>query len=111
MQKTINQRFGSRIREVRVASGMKQTDLAQRLHISYQQVQKYETGKDNVSIEKLYAIAGALGCAPQSLLHKPETTGTTRSDLSLIKHLKCMPEKQRDAFLALAAKAAEVACA
>ncbi|ASY69040.1 Transcriptional regulator, Cro/CI family [Sinorhizobium fredii CCBAU 83666] len=39
---------------------MSQTDLAQALDITYQQVQKYENGRTRVSASRLQAIANAL---------------------------------------------------
>ncbi|MBB4212232.1 helix-turn-helix protein [Rhodothalassium salexigens DSM 2132] len=55
---------GSRIRERRLELGLTQQDLSAALAISYQQVQKYETGNNRVSAGKLYAIARALDVTP-----------------------------------------------
>lgn len=52
--------IGRLIRKRRVALGLTQDDLAVRLKISYQQVQKYETGANRVSAARLFEIAGAL---------------------------------------------------
>jgi transcriptional regulator with XRE-family HTH domain len=46
-----------RIRRLREEAGMSQMDLAERIGLSYQQVQKYESGKNKVSLERLCQIA------------------------------------------------------
>ena len=40
--------------------GLSQTDLAGRMNVSYQQVQKYESGNNAVSASRLYQLAQAL---------------------------------------------------
>lgn len=51
---------GEKIRERRTELGMTQQNLAAALDISYQQVQKYETGANRVSAGRLYEIARRL---------------------------------------------------
>ena len=48
---------GERIRQYRGERGYTQETLAQALGISYQQVQKYETGGNRISAGKLYEFA------------------------------------------------------
>ena len=52
---------GGRIAWRRTALGLSQTALAQRLGISFQQIQKYETGTNRVSASRLHRIATVLG--------------------------------------------------
>lgn len=47
---------------------MSQMRLAELLGITYQQVQKYEIGKSNISVARLYDIAKALNVSVTSLL-------------------------------------------
>lgn len=51
---------GTRIAQRRSALGLSQTALATRLGISFQQVQKYESGSNRVSASRLHQIAMAL---------------------------------------------------
>jgi transcriptional regulator with XRE-family HTH domain len=51
---------GERIRTRRTELGLTQEELARQLSISYQQVQKYETGANRISAGRLYEIAQAL---------------------------------------------------
>lgn len=59
--KTLNTAAGQRIRLLRKMLGLSQTDLAKRVDISYQQLQKYETGKNNISLSMLESISRGLG--------------------------------------------------
>lgn len=57
----IDDYVGERIRQRRTELGQTQEELGNLLHLSYQQVQKYETGANRVSAGRLYAIARELG--------------------------------------------------
>lgn len=56
----IDRHVGERIRRRRTMLGYTQEQLAAALEISYQQVQKYETGANRVSAGRLYQIAQRL---------------------------------------------------
>ena len=56
--------IGQRIRAQRLNRGMSQTELADTLGITFQQVQKYEKGANRVSVSRLQQIAEALGVTP-----------------------------------------------
>jgi len=60
----IDDRVGDRIRRRRILMGLTQDQLGEALGISYQQIQKYETGANRVSVGRLYLIAEKLGVSP-----------------------------------------------
>ena len=60
----IDQLVGDRIRQRRILMGLTQDQLGAALGISYQQVQKYETGANRVSAGRLYLIAQRLEVRP-----------------------------------------------
>ncbi|EGF93084.1 helix-turn-helix family protein [Asticcacaulis biprosthecium C19] len=60
--------MGLNIRRIRRDLNMSQQVLADRIGLTFQQVQKYERGANRVSASKLVAIAKALGVSPASLL-------------------------------------------
>jgi transcriptional regulator with XRE-family HTH domain len=60
--------IGARIAAVRSAQGMSQTTLAQAIGISFQQVQKYEKGRNRVASGRLRAIADKLGITVEELV-------------------------------------------
>ena len=58
--------LGTRIRAARIAARVSQTDLGATVGISYQQVQKYESGVDRIAASTLQGLAAALGVHPGS---------------------------------------------
>ena len=66
---------GSRIRGRRKLLGMSQTTLAKGLGITFQQIQKYEKGKNRVGSCTLQNIAKILGTTPSALFGE-EVAGT-----------------------------------
>lgn len=50
----------SNIRQLRLAAGLSQGALARQIGVTYQQVQKYETGVDRLSSSRLWRCAKAL---------------------------------------------------
>ena len=57
----IDVRVGARLRLLRRARGLSQTDLAKSLGLTFQQVQKYERGINRISASKLWTAAEILG--------------------------------------------------
>lgn len=55
--------IGSRVSERRIAVRMTQGQLAKGVGISFQQLQKYEAGRNRISASRLYEIAEFLGFA------------------------------------------------
>lgn len=55
---------GERIRRRRILTGQTQDQLGDALGVSYQQIQKYETGSNRVSAGRLYLLAEQLDVSP-----------------------------------------------
>lgn len=77
---------GRRVRALRIARRMSQTKLADRLQITFQQVQKYEKGSNRISAGRLQGIADALG-VPVSFFFSSEDSG-----------VKAIPENMESVF-------------
>jgi transcriptional regulator with XRE-family HTH domain len=60
--------IGCRIRVRRKALGLTQAELGQTIGVSFQQIQKYERGRNRVSSSTLIALAQVLGVKPSQLL-------------------------------------------
>ena len=60
----VDRLVGDRIRRRRILMGLTQDQLGESLGISYQQIQKYETGANRVSAGRLYLIAARLDVSP-----------------------------------------------
>lgn len=52
---------GLQIRAVRRSLRLSQGEIAKMIGVSYQQLQKYETGANRISVSMLYYLASALG--------------------------------------------------
>jgi transcriptional regulator with XRE-family HTH domain len=62
--------IGVRMREGRRVRGMTQGELAQVLGVSFQQIQKYETGANRVSAARLFEICEALDVSLASMFER-----------------------------------------
>ena len=113
---------GSRIALLRSARGMSQTALGQALGISFQQVQKYEKGRNRVGAGRLQTIADHLG-VPISTFFEGESAQVDASDQTeaglaflkssgaaeLLKAYTAIPDEQmRRDVLALVKSAARI---
>jgi len=56
----IDKTVGDRIRSRRINLGLSQIDLAEKIGVRFQQVQKYEKGTNRVAASRLWQIAEAL---------------------------------------------------
>lgn len=60
----VDARIGSRMRALRKAAGMSQSELAGRLVVSQVQVSYYELGYNKIPASMIYLAAQAIGCDP-----------------------------------------------
>ncbi|WP_269715623.1 helix-turn-helix domain-containing protein [Caulobacter sp. NIBR2454] len=76
---------GARIRLRRKHLGISQTQLAEGLSLTFQQVQKYERGVNRVSASKLYDMARTMG-VPISYFFDglPDPTAATPADITAL---------------------------
>ena len=56
----LERHIGERIRRRRIELGLTQDELGQGLDISYQQIQKYESGANRISASRLHSLAKRL---------------------------------------------------
>jgi transcriptional regulator with XRE-family HTH domain len=71
---------GKRIRAYRLGLGMSQTALAEKVGVTFQQIQKYEKGTNRVGSGRLKRIATALGVKIAAFF--PEERGTGGKSVS-----------------------------
>lgn len=55
---------GQVLKKFRTKAGLSQMKLGELIGVSYQQIQKYESGKSSISAERLIQISKALGVNP-----------------------------------------------
>lgn len=73
MSKDHRKLIGNIIRKFRLAANMSQMALAEKIGISYQQLQKYEKGINNITVQRLMQICEALKIPICSLLESQNT--------------------------------------
>jgi transcriptional regulator with XRE-family HTH domain len=115
MTHPVDVHVGKRIRHRRWLIGMTQQQLAERVGIKFQQIQKYETGANRVSASRLWDISDALE-VPVSFFFEgldgaQENAGTDKvptdlmgdkEALDLIRSYYAIPENQRRRLFELA---------
>jgi len=115
MTHPVDVHVGKRIRHRRWMIGMTQQQLADKVGIKFQQIQKYETGMNRVSASRLWDIADALevpvsfffeglsGEAPVTGAAAPATDlMADKEALALVRSYYAIPEAQRRRLFELA---------
>ena len=68
MVKDHKKHIGKALKQYRLAAQLSQMALAEKIGISYQQLQKYENGTDNISLFRLQQICEALHIPVSSII-------------------------------------------
>lgn len=115
-RRSIDQHVGERIRLRRAELGLTQEQLAEALDVSYQQIQKYETGANRISASRIFEMARRLDVdlgyffegwsrddpgAPQPIQHG----GRQRSAIELVRKFAQIDDPQVRAAIAGLVKA------
>lgn len=101
--------IGSLIRDMRKAAGMSQMRLAEKIGVSYQQIQKYEKGVSQLNISRLLQIADAFGVPVGTFLGdgeaevsqmKPQYSSLSEDEAKLVMLFRRLKRKKlRDGFV------------
>ena len=77
---SLNTHIGGRLKQRRKKLGMSQSRLADTLGVSYQLVQKYESGESRISADMLYLVGEALAVPPHYFFagYVPDDDGEVR---------------------------------
>ena len=113
MKHPVDVHVGKRVRHRRWMVGMTQQQLAEKVGIKFQQIQKYETGMNRVSASRLWDISNALGVTvsfffdglEQDASDKNASPMDMMSDkeaLELLRSYYSIPENQRRRLFDLA---------
>ena len=87
MAREFKKNIGETLKKYRLAANMSQMALAEKIGISYQQLQKYEKGIDNISVYRLKQICESLKIPTSSLLEGRESEKIAE-DISEYGHSK-----------------------
>lgn len=66
--KDILQRFGNRVRALRLKQGLSQEELAERADLHRTYIGSIERGEQNISLRNIEKLAKALNVSPERLL-------------------------------------------
>jgi len=112
------QKTGARLRARRRQLGLRQSELASKLGVSFQQVQKYERGANRVAASTLAAAAAALGVsigwlaaeeAPQDGEKDLLSALSRPGALEILRAFNAIPDARgRDALLVIAEELARL---
>ena len=78
VQASVQVRFGRRVRQLRLAAGLTQEDLAHTCGLFRTYMSRIETGRANPTLTMVDALAGSLK-VPISALFEPDLPATARS--------------------------------
>lgn len=120
MKHPVDAHVGKRIRHRRWMVGMTQQQLADKVGIKFQQIQKYETGMNRVSASRLWDVAEALGVQISFFFEGLSEVGERAQGLSgdvladkealeLVRSYYAIPEAQRRRLFDLARVLSEAA--
>ncbi len=116
MKHPVDVHVGKRIRHQRWMVGMTQQQLAEKVGIKFQQVQKYETGMNRVSASRLWDIAEALGVSIGFFFEGANGEKAAPTDLmadkeavELVRSYFAIPQEQRRRLFELAKVLSEAA--
>lgn len=90
-----DQLLGRRVRTFRLQAGLSQTDLAEKVGLTFQQVQKYEAGKNRIAVSRLLDIARALNVPLASFFDLSAEVEGTADDALKLYNVLATPEGQR----------------
>jgi transcriptional regulator with XRE-family HTH domain len=75
----IDLHVGLRPHQRRMAVGITQADLAEAVGLTFQQIQKYESGTNQIVSSRLYEVATALGVARDDERRRPAVLSKARA--------------------------------
>ena len=64
MSHPVDVHVGRKLKQIRTLRRLSQTDVARKLNLSFQQIQKYEIGSNRVAASRLFELSQILGVAP-----------------------------------------------
>jgi len=64
MAHPVDVHVGQKLKKIRTTSRFSQTDVAQKLGLSFQQIQKYEIGSNRIAASRLFELAQIFDVSP-----------------------------------------------
>lgn len=106
--------IGAAIKRRRQELSLSQEELAARLAVSYQQIQRYESGRNRLNVENIQLVAEALSVPVSYFFHlnspamePAKTTPCTREQELLVQFRKIRDKQLQEIVINLSRLAAE----
>tara|TARA_R100001369_G_scaffold24221_1_gene44608 strand:+ start:982 stop:1338 length:357 start_codon:yes stop_codon:yes gene_type:complete len=103
---------GTKLRELRSITGHTQTSLGNAVGISFQQVQKYETGANRISVSRLVEFARVLDVPPSYFFagiagDKEAAEPSSPDEILLLAHFRATGPHAQQSILRIAQETAQ----
>ncbi|MEM8538579.1 MAG: helix-turn-helix transcriptional regulator, partial [Pseudomonadota bacterium] len=97
MTHRVDVHVGKKLKQIRTLRKLSQTDVARRLGLSFQQIQKYEIGANRIAASRLFELAEILDVPPSFFFDGLAHAGSTTSEdpnLRIVTALSAIQDEQ-----------------
>ena len=77
MSHPVDIQVGRKLKQIRTLRRLSQTDVARKLNVSFQQIQKYEIGSNRVAASRLFELSQILEVPPSYFFEDLLTVGSS----------------------------------
>ena len=98
MAHPVDVHVGRKLKQIRTLRRFSQTDVAQRLSLSFQQIQKYEIGSNRVAASRLFELAQIFDISPAYFFdglydEAPDQEGKRDSSMEIVSALASIKDE------------------
>lgn len=108
MPNPIDIHVGNRLRTIRQIQGLSQEEVGNFIGVSFQQIQKYETGTNRIGASNLYTFAQSLNISVQNFFdglgeNNPDEllTEASKNNLMVLRYFSSLNKKRKRLILML----------
>jgi len=97
MSHPVDVHVGKRLKQIRTLRRMSQTDVAKRLELSFQQIQKYEIGSNRIAASRLFELSRILDVPTAYFfegLTEPETGTERDNSIDIVNALAAIEDEK-----------------
>lgn len=94
-----NEEIGARLREFRKRRKLTQEQLAERIGVTFQQIQQYERGSSGLSAGRLLQVATVLDIPVGSLFDDTDERALTDDEISLVRGYRALSSDEIRSFV------------
>jgi len=97
MSHPVDVHVGKRLKQIRTLRRMSQTDVAKRLELSFQQIQKYEIGSNRIAASRLFELSRILDVPTAYFfegLAEPEAGAERDNSIDIVNALAAIEDEK-----------------